>query len=280
MPALICYLAIAAFPLLCSVVMSFCKWDVAGMQGFVGLKNYLQLFTLDRTFKKAFLHTMQTTGLCLAIQIPGAVLLAYLLTRIRRGRNFFKVVYFVPNMISTAAIGILWVFILHPEFGLFNSLLNVIGLDSLASPWLGDPKTALVCVAVAASWQYIGYHMIIYLCSMQNISADILEAAEIDGANSWQTFWKITFPLIIPILKIDMVLVTTGSLRMFDIIFVMTGGGPNHASEVIATHMYTRSFQGMQFGYGSAMAVILMVLCVTATGILNAVFHKAENNIE
>lgn len=280
LPALCCYLSIAAFPLLCSTVLSFFNWDVAGLNQFVGLKNYIQLFTTDRIFQKAVIHTFAATILCLVIQIPSAVFLAYLLTRLKRGRNFFKVAFFVPNMISTSAIGILWVFILHPEFGLVNAILRVLGLEQFTHVWLGESDTALICVILAASWQYIGYHMIIYLCAMQNISASVLESARIDGATSWQAFRKITFPLIAPILKIDTVLVATGSLRIFDMVFVMTGGGPNHASEVIASHMYTRSFKGMQFGYGSAMAVILMILCIAVTVFLNAVFKHAEEKIE
>lgn len=280
LPAVICYLAVAAFPLLCSTILSFADWDVAGLNGFTGLDNYVQLFTTDTIFQNAVFHTLEATVLCLICQIPFAILLAYLLTRIKRGRNFFKVAFFVPNMISTSAIGILWIFILHPDFGLVNTLLRAMGAENLTHAWLGENGTALICVIFAASWQYIGYHMIIYLCAMQNIQEAVLEAAVIDGANSWQVFWKIIFPLIVPILKIDAVLVATGSLRIFDIVFVMTGGGPNHASEVIATHMYTRAFKGMQFGYGSAMSVVLMVMCIAVTIVLNAVFKKAESRIE
>ncbi len=280
LPAVICYLAVAAFPLLCSTVLSFADWDVAGLGGFIGADNYIQLFTTDTIFQNAVIHTLAATVLCLVCQIPFAILLAYLLTRLKRGKNFFKVAFFVPNMISTAAIGILWIFLLHPDFGLVNTLLKSLGLENLTHAWLGENDTALICVVLAASWQYIGYHMIIYLCAMQNIQESILEAARIDGASSWQSFWKIIFPLIVPILKIDTVLVATGSLRIFDIVFVMTGGGPNHASEVIATHMYTRAFKGMQFGYGSAMSVILMLMCIMVTIFINGAFKKAENKIE
>lgn len=279
LPAVLCYLLVTAFPLLCSTALSFTDWGIAGIGNFIGLKNYTQLFTTDRIFQGAILHTLMATVLCLVIQIPSAILFAFLLTRLNRGRNFFKVAYFIPNLISTAAIGLLWSFIYHPEMGLLNTLLRQIGLEEYTNVWLGDPKTALTCTIVAASWQYIGYHMIIYLCAMQNISSDILESAELDGATSWQVFWKITFPLIVPILKIDMVLVTTGSLRIFDIVYVMTGGGPSHASEMIATHMYTRAFKGMQFGYGSAMSVILMILCIGVTVVLNKSFEHAENKL-
>lgn len=279
LPAVICYLLVTAFPLLCSVVLSFTDWGIAGIGGFVGLKNYTQLFTMDKIFQGSVIHTLQATVLCVALQIPSAILLAYLLTKLRRGRNFFKVAFFIPNMISTAAIGLLWSFIYHPEIGLLNTVFKAVGLGKLAHTWLGDPNTALVCTIIAACWQYIGYHMIIYLCAMQNISSDIIESAQLDGASSWQAFCKITFPLIVPILKIDMVLVATGSLRIFDIVFVMTGGGPNHASEMIATHMYTRAFKGMQFGYGSAMSVILMIMCILVTVVLNRAFRGAEDKI-
>lgn len=280
LPAVICYLLIAAFPLGSSVVLSFTDWGIAGIGGLVGFKNYVQLFTVDKIFQNALVHTIQATLLCLIMQIPFAILLAWFLTKLRKGRNFFKVAFFIPNMISSAAIGILWSFIYHPQMGLLNSLLRAIGLENLTHVWIGEPDTALMCAIIVASWQHIGYHMIIYLCAMQNISSDVMESAMLDGASSWQLFWKITLPLIVPILKVDMVLVATGSLRIFDIIFVMTGGGPNHASEMVATHMYTRAFKGMQFGYGSAMAVILMIMCLLVTALLNKAFQRAEERIE
>jgi raffinose/stachyose/melibiose transport system permease protein len=168
---------------------------------------------------------------------------------------------------------------LHPQFGIINNLLRFAGLDSLTRTWLGDPQTALMWVVMAIAWQFFGYHMIIYLTAMQNISTEIIEAASIDGANPFQNFWKITLPLIAPIMKVDFVLIVTGSLRTFDLIYAMTSGGPNHATEVVATHLYFRSFQGMQFGYGSSMAVILIILCLAATWIINTAFKKAESNI-
>jgi raffinose/stachyose/melibiose transport system permease protein len=134
-------------------------------------------------------------------------------------------------------------------------------------------------VVTAIAWQFFGYHMIIYLTAMQNISTEIIEAASIDGANPFQNFWKITLPLIAPIMKVDFVLIVTGSLRTFDLIYAMTSGGPNHATEVVATHLYFRSFQGMQFGYGSSMAVILIILCLAATWIINMAFKKAESSL-
>uniref|UniRef100_S0DFU6 Putative ATPbinding transport protein n=1 Tax=termite gut metagenome TaxID=433724 RepID=S0DFU6_9ZZZZ len=277
LPALLGYLLVFAFPILSSVVMSFFKWDVGGMQKFLGITNYSKLFTTDNIFQQSIWHVLYSALLCLVAQAPLSILLAYLLTRIKRLRNFFKVVFFVPNMVSSAAIGILWIFIYNPQFGLLNSALGGIGLGGLARAWLGDPATALTAVILATCWQFIGYHMIIYLAAMQNISESINEAAEIDGASAWQSFWRITMPLLAPILKIDFVLIVTGSLRIFDVVYVMTTGGPNHASEMIATHMYTRTFKGMEFGYGSAMSVLLIIMCLLITGVLNLAFRRVES---
>ncbi|MHB8066014.1 MAG: carbohydrate ABC transporter permease, partial [Ruminiclostridium sp.] len=196
------------------------------------------------------------------------------------GKKFFKTVFFIPNIISGVAIGLLWIFILHPNFGMVNSFLRLVGLGSFTHTWLAEKDTALICVVAAVCWQYIGYHMIIFLCAMEDISDSIIEAAAIDGATPFKLFWNIILPIIVPIVKIDAVLIATGSLRMFDMIFIMTEGGPNHATEVIATHMYTRSFKGMQFGYGSSMSVILMILCVAVTVLLNKAFKKAEENVQ
>jgi len=279
LPALIAYLAVSTFPIFVSVGMSFFKWNIKGNCGFIGLKNFIQLFTIDNIFLGSVNHVLYVTLLCVLVQLPLALLLAYLLTRTRRGRDVFKVMYFMPNMISTAATGILWMFVYNLNFGMLNGLLKLVGLGRLAMPWLGENSTALTCVIAVACWQSIGYHMIIYLCAMQSIPQSINEAAAIDGANAWQTFWRITFPMLVPILKVDLVLITTGSLRIFDIVYVMTGGGPNHATEVIATHMYTRTFKGLQFGYGSAMAVVLTLMCILITLILNGAFKRVERRL-
>lgn len=276
-PALILFVCIAAIPLLSTLGLSFFKWDIAGLGDYVGLKNYIRLFTVDTVFRKALRNSIVVTLLCLTIQIPSSVVLAYLLKTTKRGKIFFKTAFFIPNVISSAAIGLLWMFIYYPEFGLLNSFLQKIGLVTLQRTWLGDKQTALYCVIAAACWQYIGYHMIIHLCAMEGISDDIIEASSLDGATSWDLFWRIILPNTKQIMKVDTVLVATGSMRIFDIIFSMTEGGPNHASEVLASHLYIRTFRGMQFGYGCAMAVVLMILCLIITGIINLIFRNVDD---
>jgi raffinose/stachyose/melibiose transport system permease protein len=279
LPGLLFFVLVAAFPLFFTGVISTFNWGIGGPTKFLGLNNFIQLFVLDVTFQKALKNVFVLTIGCLCTQAPLAIFFAYMLQGSFPGQNFFKSVYFIPNMISSVATGLMWSFILHPEFGFVNGVLKLIGLHNFARPWLGDPQTAMVWVVFAIAWQYFGYHMIIYLAAMQGIEAELVESATIDGATSWQVFWKITLPLITPVMKVDFILIATGSMRTFDLLFTMTGGGPNHATEVISTMIYFRSFQGIQFGYGSAMAVMLIIFCLIITGIINRIFKPIEDGI-
>ena len=146
----------------------------------------------------------------------------------------------------------------------------------LQHQWLADKNTALISIIVVIMWQYVGYHMIIQLAAMRNIPSELVEAAKIDGANAWHQFRHITFPLIKPILKVDAVLIITGSLKYYDLISVMTGGGPNHATEVMSTYMYYQGFRTLRYGYSAAIGVILLLLCVLSVVISNKVFKSEE----
>ena len=159
-------------------------------------------------------------------------------------------------------------------FGIINKVLEFLGLGGLTRLWLADKKTVLPSIIVTICWQFVGYHMILYLAAVENIPKEIKEAALIDGVNNWTMIRYITLPLIRHVIRIDTVLMATGSLRFFDLIYVMSNGGPNHASEVIASYMYYKSFRDMQYGYGSAVAMVLLVLCLLITFILNRVFHS------
>jgi raffinose/stachyose/melibiose transport system permease protein len=155
-------------------------------------------------------------------------------------------------------------------------VLESIGLDSLTRLWLADKRTVLPSIIVVICWQFVGYHMILYLAAIENIPTEIKEAALIDGVTKKSMIWYITLPLIRHMIRIDLVLMATGSLRFFDLIYVMSNGGPNHASEVIASYMYYKSFRDYQYGYGSAVSVVLLVLCLMVTLILNKLFHTEK----
>jgi raffinose/stachyose/melibiose transport system permease protein len=276
LPGLLLYLGIVILPIIDTTYLSFFKWDILSDKKFIGFQNYNQLFSQDDVFRTALKNTFLLMLLSLVIQIPLAIGLALALSRKIPGKRYFKTVFFLPNILSSVAVGLLWTFIYNPDFGIVNKILNGIGLPSLARLWLAEEKTVLPSIIVTICWQFIGYHMILYLAAIQNIPASMYEASLIDGANSWEPIKYITLPLIKPIIGIDAVLMATGSLRFFDLIYVMSNGGPNHASEVIASYMYIKSFRDMQYGYGSSISVVLLVLCLGVTFILNKVFKSEQ----
>lgn len=276
LPALFIYAVIVILPVINSIYYSAFKWNIVDVKKFVGLKNYIQLFTQDDIFKNGIRNTFLLLALSLVIQIPVAIMLAIALSKKLKGKRYFKTVFFLPNILSSVAVGLLWTFIYNPDFGIINKILTGIGLENLAKLWLADEKTVLPAIIVVICWQFVGYHMILYLAAIENIPSSLNEAAQIDGVNSWTMIKHITLPLIKPVIGIDAVLIATGSLRFFDLIYVMSNGGPNHASEVMASYMYVKSFRDMQYGYGSAISVVLLALCLVVTFILNRLF-KAED---
>ncbi len=276
MPALLIYLGIVAAPVFSTVYNSFCKWNLVDVKKFVGFNNFIQMFTIDRIFRTSLNNTLLLMVLSVVIQVPLAILLAVTVSGAARGKRYFKTVFFMPNILASVAVGLLWSFIYNAEFGLINRLLIALGLENSTGLWLADQKTVLSCIMVVICWQFIGYHMILYLAAIENIPPSLIEMATIDGADSWERLKSITLPLIKPIIGIDTVLIATGSLRYFDLIYVMSNGGPNHSSEVMALYMYYKSFRDMQYGYGSAIAVVLLCMCLLITVILNRVFKSED----
>lgn len=274
MPALLLYSIIVLFPVIKSVFMSVFKWDLSGAQGFIGLKNYYLLFTQDEIFQTSLRNNIWLMIMALIFHMPGGILVAAVLSGNLRGSKFFRSVYFMPSVLCSAGVGFLWTYIFNSQFGIINNILNFWGLSGLTKEWLSDEKTVMWALIAVVVWQWLGYHMVFYLAAMMSIPNSLYEAARIDGASSARTFWSVTLPLIKPIIKIDGILITTGTLRYFDLVYVMTNGGPNHASEVMASHMYMQAFRLMKFGYGSAIAVIMLILCLLMTGLFNYIFKS------
>lgn len=182
-------------------------------------------------------------------------------------------------MICGVAVGLIWTFVYHGNYGLLNAFLKLIGQGDLQQVWLSNKNLALICIIVVVMWQWVGYHVVIQLAAMRNIPQELYEAAQLDGASEWQQFKNITVPLIRPILKVDAVLIITGALKYYDLVAVMTNGGPNHATEVMSTYMYYEAFNVLKFGYSSAIGVVLLILCMSAVMLTNKVF-KTENYME
>jgi len=226
---------------------------------FLGLGNWYTLFH-DPIFWKAFMNNIFLVVVSIAIQIPAGIILGVFVSSTLKGTRIFKLVYFIPMMISSVAIGITWKYVYDPNFGLLNSFLRLLGLDILAKGWLGDPKLALASVIVATCWQFIPFYMVLFAAALAGIPKNLYEASYIDGATGIQAFFRITLPLLKNTIRVACVLSLTGSLRFFDLIYVMTGGGPNRASELLATYMFEQAFTSFKMGYGSTIAVFMFLL--------------------
>ncbi len=226
---------------------------------YLGFGNWKTLFN-DPIFWKSFTNNIMLVITSIALQIPAGIVLGVFVSSSLKGTRFFKLVYFIPMMISSVAIGITWMYVYEPNFGLLNSFLRLIGLDRLAMGWLGDPRFVLGAVIVSTCWQFIPFYMILFAAALAGIPKDIYEASYIDGATGIQAFFRITLPLLKTTIRVACVLSLTGSLRFFDLIYVMTGGGPNRASELLATYMFNQAFTSFKMGYGSTIAVFMFIL--------------------
>lgn len=270
LPAFLLYLVFVLFPIVYNIGISFYRTNLMEPGKFVGLKNYINLFQ-DSIFQKALKNNLLLVVGSLIAHLGLALLFATLLFKKVKGNKFFQTIFFFPCVICGVAVGLLWRFVYHQEFGLLNQLLELLGKNEAARAWLGDKDTALVCIIIVVMWQYVGYHMIIQLAAMKNIPESLYEAARIDGAGSWMQFKSITFPLIKHILRIDAVLIITGSLKYYDLVAVMTNGGPNHATEVMSTYMFYQGFRTLKYGYSAAIGVVLLLLCALSVVISNHV---------
>ncbi len=275
-PAFLIFLVFGLVPIVYNVFLSFFRTDLMSPSRFIGLGNYKNLMD-DSVFWMCVKNNLLMVAGSLIAHLPVALGLSVLLFRSKvKGAKFYQSVFFMPCVVCGTAIGLAWTFIYNSQFGLINKALEFLNLLQFQRQWLSDEHTVIVAIIIVIMWQYVGYHMAIQLAAMRNISSDIFEAAAIDGAGKWQQFTHITLPLIKPILKIDSILIITGSLKYFDLVFVMTGGGPYHASEVLSTYMYTQGFRQLKFGYSSAIGNILLLLCVLAMCVSNLVFSERK----
>lgn len=271
-PALLVFFLFLLLPVFASLSLSFTKWNLIGKIQFIGFDNFRFLFVDDYVFGTAIKNTLYFVGLSILLQLPMAFLLSNIIFRLRKGSQLFRNIIFMPVTFSGVAVSLMFYFVYHPNMGLLNSFLSLFspGFDF---PWLADPNTALTAVIFTVAWQWIGYHMVIYLAGIGTIPQDLIEAARIDGANEWHITRHLIFPMLLPVLQVSTVLITTSSLKSFDQIFIMTFGGPNHASEVLASHMYTKTFAQLKYGYGNSISTVLLVLCIISTLLLNRFFH-------
>ncbi len=274
-PALSILIVFGLIPIVYNFVMSLYKTDLLSPSVFVGLRNYEILFR-DWVFQQSLKNNILLVCGSLIAHLVVALFLANILFAKLRGTNFFQSAFFLPSVVTGVAVGLTWTFMFNSEFGLVNSILRILHLAQFQHQWLADKSTAMLSIIIAVMWQYVGYHIGIQLAAMRNIPIELYEAAALDGASKWRQFTDITFPLIKPVLKVDAILIITGSLKYFDLVFVMTRGGPNHATEVLSTYLYYQGFRTLKYGYASAIGNILLLLCVLAIVLSNLVFKSKD----
>ena len=277
LPALVLFCGVLIAPIGASLYYSFFDWKGIGPKTFLGLSNYRELFTSNAIgFLKALRNSLLLAFLSVFLQLPLALLLALTLGRKIKGERAFLSVYFMPVLISTVVIGQLWLKIYNPDYGILNAALRAVGLESLTRIWLGDKSTALGAVFVPTLWQYVGYHMLLLYAGVKSVPTELREAAMLDGATNAQVDRYIVLPYIKPILRVSVIFAVTGSLKSFDLIYVLTNGGPMHATEVPSTLMINMLFLRNRYGMGSTIAVMLIALCFAFALLISAIFKEKE----
>lgn len=261
-PALIVYTLYVLYPIFTTFIYSFYDWDGMGVGTYVGLQNYLDLLK-DAIFWKSLTNNTWVVLTSVFAQIPLGLIMALMLFAPIKGIKFFSSIYFFPFLMSTVAVGLLWVLMFDPINGMINQLVNVFGFENIA--WLSEPNTALFAVLLVIVWQFAPFYMILFKAAIVGIPEELYEAAEIDGASSITKFFHITFPLLMPTIVSSSILAIVGSLKAFDIFYIMTGGGPNHGTELLGTYMFKQAFINFNMGYASAIAFVMFFLALLVT---------------
>jgi raffinose/stachyose/melibiose transport system permease protein len=260
-PALAIYGIFAIYPMLEVLALSFMKWNgLTSTKQFVGLANYYYDLSNDPVFWVAFLNTVIWTVLSVIFPPLVGFGLALGLNQAIPARAPLRALFYMPVIIAPIAVATMWRWMYDPFFGLFNGLLTAAGLQGLIQDWLGDRTIALYSIFIASIWQTAGFSMVLFLAGLQGVSATLLEASRIDGANRWQTFRYVTLPALRPTLTIVVILSTINALKAFDIVYGMTQGGPAQSTQMMALWAFTQSMQLGEFGRGSAISVILLVI--------------------
>lgn len=261
-PSLLGLTVFTLIPILASLGLAFTDWNLLSPPEFVGLKNFRDIFadevlwiSLGNTLKYAAMIVPGSTALALA--------LALFINREFPGIKFIRLFFMIPGVASLVAIAMVWRWLYNDQFGLINTALKTIGLPPVG--WLTTEQWVLPAIVLMLLWSGMGFDAIIYLAALRNIPRHLYEAAELDGANSWQRFWKITFPLLTPVHFYNLIIGLIGSFQVFDVIYVMTQGGPGFASRVYAYHLFLQAFQRFKMGYASAMAWFLFLIIFVLT---------------
>lgn len=275
-PALVIYILFQIIPLIAAVYFSFMSWNgIAGSPlEFVGIKNYVDAFK-DAGFLLALKNMLKMVVFSVILHTPIALLMAVAINTRCKGFRIFKALFFVPTVFPLTAVGLMWYFVFMPT-GSFNALLKAVGLGGMTASWLVDKSIAMNTIVFVNVWAGVGYFMVILLAGLTTISEDLYEAASIDGATGVQKFFQITVPMMKPTISMCILLDVIGSVKVFDLVFAMTGGGPNGLTELPTTLMYNEAFKYSHYGLGSAIGIVVLIICLFGTMISNALTKNKD----
>ena len=277
LPAFLLYAVFMIYPFLQSIYFTFIDWNGADpVKRWVGLDNYRRLIH-DDLFWQALKHNVIWVLIGTIAPMVIGMLLAMLLWTRPRGFTLFRTVYFMPQVLSSVVIALVWGWIYNPIFGILNKGLDRVGLENVSRGWLGDTTYALYAVLLAAIWAEVGFVFVVFLAGLQNVSRDLLEAATLDGANAWRRFRDVTIPQLANVLNVVTALLLIGGFAVFDIVMVMTGGGPNNASEVIATYTYTEAFTQNRVGYAATLSLVMTAITLVASVVFIRLRERGED---
>lgn len=289
LPAFLIYTIFMAYPLFSSLKISFYSWSGYGDMTFVGLQNYIKLFTVE-PYATRFINALSNNVLffiiTMILQNGIAFFIAYLLSKQLKGSTLYRTIIFIPTTLSILIIGFMWTLIFNPNYGVLNSFLMNIGLESMAKSWLGDPQTAIYCIIFVNAWQYMGLAVMLFLAGIQGIPDSIIEASKIDGCNGFRTIWHIVLPTLKPVIWMITILTVVGDFSSFELIYAMEGtlAGPAYSTDVLGTLFYRTAFGTVggavpEMGLGAAIATctggIIMIFVVF--WLMNEIKRDREN---
>lgn len=272
-PALILVSVLVFIPLILSGYYGLMDWDGIGEKTFIGLENYVAGIQ-DALFWDSALNSF-LLAIFSTLSLAVYLLVSFILASKIKGADLLRKIYLIPMLLSSVAIAQLWIKVYNPSNGILNTLLRAIGIENPPN-WLADPTIVLFAIFIPILWQYAGFYILIYYAALKNIPGSLIEAARIDGASPLQIALRIELPLIKEVVSVTIVLAIVGSLKYFDLIYVMTGGGPNGASEVMASYMYKLAFESYNFGYGSAIGFLLLIITMIVTVIIRKLTETKE----
>ena len=275
LPTLLVYSIFIILPIAIAVYYSFTKYSGIGKPRFTGLKNYIRLFQ-DELFWVSFKNTMIMFILAFVLLLTLSFLIALLLNNKLRAVDFSKALIFSPAIIAPIIVGIIWVYILDPNIGIINNVLDAIGADAFKQKWIGGETLSPYSIAIIYFWQQLGYLVTIFIAGLKMIPGDILEAVKIDGANAIQEIRYVTIPMMRTTISTVAVLIITGVFKIFEIVQQTTGGGPNHLSETLVTYSYSQTFSSGDYGYGMSLATVTFLISLIITAIYSSLTKDKE----